>query len=123
MVLFALAAVALLLGSSYPSIRPLAGLLCIAGAYLGRMSNRQGSQSFANVPVAGVGFDEQKRFRRLLWVLSIALVPLLAVSLILMYVDQANGGNETWPVYVFGGVSLACAAVWGGLAGNISNSR
>jgi hypothetical protein len=122
-VLFALAAVTMLLGSGYASIRPFAGLACIAGAYLARMSKGQASQSFANVPVAGVGFTEQKRFRRLLWVRSIALVPLLGVAWILMYVDQANGGNETWPAYVVFGVTLACAAVWSGLVGNISNSR
>jgi hypothetical protein len=109
--LFALAAVTLLLGSSYPAIRPLAGIACVAGAYLARMSKGQRSQSLANVPVAGVGFTEQKRLIRRLWVISIALVPLLGVALILMYVDAANGGNETWPVYVFAGVSLACAAV------------
>lgn len=122
-VLFALAAVALLLGSSYSAIRPLAGIACIAGVYLVRISNSQRSQSLANAPVAGVGFTEQKRLRRRLWVISIALVPLLGVALILMYVDAANGGNQSWPVYIFGGVALACAAVWGGLVANISSSK
>jgi hypothetical protein len=120
-VLFAFAAVIFLLGSSYPAIRPLAGIACVAAAYLVRMSNVHRSQSLPNVPVFGVGFTEEKRFRRLLWVISIALVPLLCVSLILMYVDAANGGNESWPVYVLAGVSLACATVWGGLIANISS--
>jgi hypothetical protein len=121
--LFALAAVALFLGSSYPAIRPFAGIACIAAVYLVRMSNGRRSQSLANVPVAGVGFTEEKRLRRLLWVISIALVPLLAVALILMYVDAANGGNETWPAYFLAGIALVCAAVWSGLIANISSSR
>jgi hypothetical protein len=125
--LFALAAVVFLLGSSVPAIRPLGGIACIAGAYLARMSNGKRSQSLANVsanvPVAGVGFTEKKRLIRRLWIISIALVPLLGVALFLMYVDQANGGHDAWPVYVFFGVSLLCAAVWSGLVGNISNSK
>ncbi len=121
--LFALAAIALLLGSSYPAIRPFAGIACIAGVYLIRMSNVQPSQSLANVPVAGVGFTEDQRLKRRLWVISIALVPLLGVALYLMYADAANGGNETWPAYVLFGVVLACAAVWGGLIAKISSSK
>ena len=122
-VLFALAAVAFLVGSSYSSVRPFAGIACIAAVYLVRMSNVHRSQSLANVPVAGVGFTEEMRFRRRLWVISIALVPLLGVALFLMYVDAANGGNESWPVYVLFGVVLVCAAVWGGLAAKIMSSK
>jgi hypothetical protein len=122
-VLFATAAVALLLGSGYPSIRPFAGIACIAGVYLVRISNGQRSQSLLNVPVAGVGFTEQKRLRRRLWIISIALMPLLGVALFLVYIDAANGGNETWPAYVLFGVVLACVAVWGGLIANISSSN
>jgi FtsH-binding integral membrane protein len=122
-VLFALAAIAFLVGPSYSSVRPFGGIACIAAVYLVRMSNVHRSQSLPNVPVAGVGFTEERRFRRRLWVMSIALVPLLGVALILMYVDAANGGKESWPAYVFAGVGLICAAVWGGLIANISNSK
>jgi FtsH-binding integral membrane protein len=87
------------------------------------MSNGQRSQSFANVPVAGVGFIEEKRQTRRLWVTSIALVPLLGVALILMFVDAANGGSQSWPVYVLAGVALACVAVWSGLIAKISSSK
>jgi hypothetical protein len=122
-VLPALAAVAFLLGSSYPSVRPFAGLACIASVYLVRMSNVHRSQSLPDMPVAGVGFTEEKRQTRLLWIISLALVPLLGVVLFLMYVDAANGGHETWPAYVLFGVALVCAAVWGGLAAKISSSK
>lgn len=53
---------------------------------------------------------------RWLWFVSLALVPVLGAAFFLMRIDFANGGHEAWPVYLCGGVALACAIVWSYLA-------
>lgn len=60
---------------------------------------------------------------RLLWIVSLALVPLLGAAFFLMHIDYLNGGHEAWPVDVFGGIGLVCALVWSYLAAKISISR
>jgi hypothetical protein len=49
---------------------------------------------------------------RLLWIVSVSLVPALVCAWYLLQLDAANGGKEAWPVDVFAGVGLVCAAVW-----------
>ena len=50
--------------------------------------------------------------RRLLWILSIALVPVVIGAWLLLQRDASNGGHQVWPVDVFAGVGLVCAVVW-----------
>ena len=56
---------------------------------------------------------------RVLWGVSIALVPLLGISWLLLNRDAVNGGHEVWPVDVFAGVGLVCTLVWSFLAAKI----
>ena len=56
---------------------------------------------------------------RVLWVLSIALLPLLILAWYLLDRDAINGGHEVWPVDVFAGVGLVCTIVWSFLAARI----
>jgi hypothetical protein len=60
---------------------------------------------------------------RLLWIISLALVPLLAAAFFLLHIDAVNGGHEAWPADVFGGVGLACAVVWGYLVAKLFGGR
>jgi len=38
----------------------------------------------------------------------------------LLHLDAVNGGQTAWPVYLFAGVAVVCAVVWGLLAAKIS---
>jgi hypothetical protein len=114
--LLLLAAACFLLGSNYSGIRPFAGLAVLASVYLVRISNVRGQQAVPIVLVQGADAKAEKQQDRRLWIISLALVPLLGASLLLMYIDALNGGHDAWPAYVFAGVGLVCAGVWGALA-------
>jgi len=60
---------------------------------------------------------------RLLWVVSVSLVPVVAGAWYLLHLDAVNGGQTAWPVYVFAGVAVVCAVVWGLLVAKISGGR
>lgn len=124
--LFVLAILLLLLGGvgiyagshNYP-IRVIGVLAIVAGAYFVRathVQNRSRSNQGTNLKIA-IGPA------RSLWIVSLALVPLLGAAFWLMYIDAENGGHEAWPADVFAGVGLACAIVWGYLAAKIFTSK
>jgi hypothetical protein len=60
---------------------------------------------------------------RWLWIVSLALVPLLGAALFLMLRDFVNRDYAAWPVSSFVGVALVCAMVWSHLAAKISVGR
>jgi hypothetical protein len=124
--LFVLAILLLLLGGAglyfgshnYP-IRALGLIAIMASAYLARISH---VHDRLGLPEASGRLKDLKTAKgpgRLLWILSLALVPLLGASAFLLHIDAANGGHKAWPVDVFAGVGLACAGVWGCLAAKI----
>lgn len=130
-VLFVLAIPLLLLGGlgiyvgshNYP-IRALGVVAIMASAYLVRISHvhrKPGLLVEAGGP--GTDFTIAKGPGRLLWIISLALVPLLGGALFLMHIDAVNGGHEAWPADVFGGVGLVCAVVWGYLIAKLSAAR
>jgi len=55
----------------------------------------------------------------LMWIFGFALLLLLGVSYLLMYIDALHGGHTVWPVYLFAGVAIACAGVWGYIASKL----
>jgi hypothetical protein len=125
--LFVLAILLLLLGGAgiylgsdrYP-IRALGLVSVMASVYLVRMSRvRDGSR----LPQQANGWRTNPKATngpgRLLWVASLALVPLLGAAFILLQIDAAHGGHEAWPADVFAGVALVCAIVWGFLVAKI----
>lgn len=101
--LLLLGGAALYLGHHNPAIGPLAGIATVASVYLGRISRRP--DSFAAGKASG-------RPARWLWILSIALLFLAGVSLLSLYIDALNGGQEVWPLYMFSGVVALGAVVW-----------
>lgn len=107
--------VAFALGGHDFTIRTLGLLAIVASTYLVRMSNVRD----ATGPAPGLKIDQDPG--RMLWVISIALVPLLVASFFLLHVDALNGGHDAWPVYLFAGVVLVCAGVWGALVARIGS--
>jgi hypothetical protein len=124
--LFVLAILLLLLGGAaiyvgsynYP-IRGLGAVAVLASVYLVRISHVHDRSGFPEANVRGTDLKTAKGPGRLLWIISIALVPLLGAAYFLLHIDAVNGGHEAWPADVFAGVGLACAIVWGYLAAKI----
>jgi hypothetical protein len=118
-----LGGVCLYLGTNNFQIRMLGLAAIMASTYFVRIS-RIRDQS--NIPLAKIRDSDVTKtpgIRRRLWILSLALAPLFGVALLLMYIDAANGYHELWPIYVFVGVGLVCAGVWGCLAAVIVGSK
>ena len=124
--LFVLAILLLLLGgvgiyigsNNYP-IRVLGLASIMASVYLARISRVRNGPSLSETRGLGTNCKTQKGPGRLLWIISLALVPLLGASAFLLHIDAVNGGHEAWPADIFAGVVLACAIVWGYLAARI----
>jgi len=121
--LLLLAVVALCLGSKYPTIQPVAGVAIIAAVYLFRLSNFRPKQTQPSVVLPVADSKAEERLRRLLWIASLALVPLFGGAYFLMYLDSANGSHEAWPLYVFVGVGFVCTIVWSYLAAKFFGSQ
>lgn len=111
--LLLLAGVVLYFGSHNYLIRDMVLVAIMASVYLARISRVHERSGLPEASGRGKGPGP------LLWIVSLALVPLLAASAFLQHIDAANGGHEAWPVDVFAGVVLACAGVWGCLAAKI----
>ena len=107
-ILILLGGVGLYLGFNNYLIRVLGSVSLLVSVYLIRISRVHYESS---LPKANsVEFSGPSR---LLWIASLALVPLLAASAFLLYIDAVNGGHEAWPADVFAGVALVSASVWG----------
>jgi hypothetical protein len=128
--LFVLAILILLLGGvgiyvgshNYP-IRALGLVAVMASAYLVRISHVHDRSDSPEASGRGKNLKTVKAQGRLLWIVSLALVPLLGAAFFLLHIDAVNGGHEAWPADVFAGVVLACAVVWGYLAAKIFGSQ
>ena len=117
--LLLLGGVGIYLGSDNYLIRVLGLVSIMVSVYLVRVSRIHNGSSLPEVRGPEKNFKTEKGPGRLLWIVSVALVPLLAASGFLLHIDAANGGHEAWPADIFAGVVLACAIVWGYLAAKI----
>jgi hypothetical protein len=106
---------------NYP-IRVLGSAAVLASVYLARISQVRGRSDLPDLSVRPKNLKTSKGPGRVLWIISLALVPLLAAAGFLLHIDVANGGNETWPVDAFAGIALACTIVWSYLAAKIFGS-
>jgi hypothetical protein len=128
--LFILAILLLLLGGmgifvgshSYP-VRAIGVVGIVASAYLVRTTHVHDQSDLPEASGRGTGFKTAKGPGPLLWIISLALVPLLGAAFFLLHIDAVNGGHEAWPADVFAGVGLACAVVWGYLVARIFGGR
>lgn len=110
--LLILGAVGVVAGSRNYLIR-LLGLLAVMGStYLVRISNVRASPAPPVTIESEADTRARERFGRLMWMIGIALVPIMALSYHWLYEDAHHGYHEAWPLYVFVGVGLVCAVVW-----------
>jgi hypothetical protein len=121
-VLLSLGGVGIYLGSNNYPIRVLGLISIIASVYLVKLSRVHNGSSLHEARGAGKNYKTEKGPGRLLWIVSLALVPLLGASGFLLRIDAVNGGHEAWPADIFAGVVLACAIVWGYLVAKILGS-
>jgi hypothetical protein len=127
---FVLAILLLLLGGlgiyvgshNYP-IRALGVVAIMVSAYFIRISHIHDRSPLPEATGPRTDIKIAKGPRPLLWIISLALVPLLGAAFLLLHIDAANGGHEAWPADVFGGVGLACSVVWGYLVAKIFAGR
>jgi hypothetical protein len=104
-------AVGFYLGSHNPWIRILGLLAVTASVRLVQMSRVHDGSGLGEA--SGLeDLDTAKGPGRLLWIVSLASVPVLGTSCFLLYLDALHGYHETWPVWVFTGVALACIGIW-----------
>ena len=107
---------------NYP-IRVVGIAAVMASVCLVRISHVHGRLGLHEASGRRPDFNTAKGSGRLLWIVSIALVPLLAAAFFLLHADAVNGGHDAWPADVFAGVGLTCAIVWGCLVAKIFGGR
>lgn len=90
------------------AIRSLAAVALIASVYLVRISHVH-ARSTSVASSRRVDFTASERPQPMIWFVGIALFVLAGVSYLLIL----DGGHTAWPVYVFAGIAVACACVWG----------
>jgi len=115
--------VGIYLGSNNYEIRVLGLVAIIVSAYLVRISHVHDRSGLPEASGRGKDLKTGAGPGRLLWIVSLALAPLLGAAFFLLHIDAANGGHEAWPADVFAGVVVACAIVWGYLAAKIFGSQ
>ena len=120
--LLVFAAATLYFGAHNFPIRSLGLAAILVSGYLVRASNVRPQRTFLPiVSVPGADSAAAKRYKRLLWILSLSLTALTVLSFLLMANDTVtNGGNEVWPVYVCAALGLLCAGAWSALVAKIT---
>ena len=122
LLLLLLGGVGLYVGSHNYPIRSLGVMAILASTYLVRISRVRDRSGFLEASGRTMQLTTEGPGRRL-WIVSLALVPLLGVAFFLMHIDFVNGGHEAWPADIFAAVGLACAIVWGYLVAKIFGGR
>ena len=116
LLLLAAGGVGLFLGLHNPMIRSLGLMAVMISAYLVRASRVHNRPVSVVASGQGADFTAANGPGRLLWIVSVSLVPIVAGAWYLLHLDAVNGGQTAWPVYLFAGVAVVCAVVWGLLA-------
>lgn len=107
------------LGSRHYLIRVLGVVAIMASTYFVRISLVHNRSALSETSDGDRDFTTARGPGTLLWIISLALVPLLGVAFFLLHTDALNGGHEGWPATVFAAVGLTCAIVWGYLVAKI----
>jgi hypothetical protein len=112
--LLLLGGAALSIGPKYSAIRSFAGVAFIVAVYLIRVSNvhTRSTLAVSSNPASN-------RPGRLMWIVGFALLVVLGISFLYLYKDALDGYHEVLPVYLFAGVGIACAGVWGYIASKL----
>ena len=107
---------ALYVGSHDFMIRSLGLVAILVSVYLVRISHVHDRSDFSGTSGRSADIKAAKGPGRLLWIVSLALLPILAASYLYMDYVAAHGGYTGLPAYLFAGVIVICATVWGYLA-------
>ena len=107
-VVLALLGVVIFVLKSHKFVMRSFGLLAVlASMQLVRMSRSQ-SPGFGRADLGDIN-----RPGRIAWFAGFALLLLAGFSFWFLYIDALHGYHARWPVYMFAGVGLTCAGVWG----------
>ena len=109
--LLLLGGVAVAVGSQSFMIRSLGLSAVIVSLYLVRISNVH-----TRSVLVATNDPATNRPGYLTWIFGFGLLLLLGISYLLMYIDAFHGGQAVWPLYLFAGVVIASAGVWGYIA-------
>lgn len=120
--LLMLGGVGIYFGSHNYPIRALGLVAIMASTYLVRISRVHDRSGLPEASGRGTDLKTTKDPGRMLWIVSLTLVPLLGAALFLLHMDSVNGGHEAWPADVFAGIGLACTLVWSYLVSKIRSS-
>lgn len=111
--------VGLILGLHNGMVRSLGVIAGMISVYLVRASNVHSRAASFVANEQGAGFTSAKGPGRLAWTVAVASVPLLAVSYLYLQNDARHGGHDVMPVYLFAGVWVVIAVVWGYIAASL----
>ena len=116
---FLLALLIILIGGSVmykgdhdPRIRAFGLAIVLLAVQIGKVAN---DQYRASLNLNSVDVDRPKSsnaLTRVLWIVSLCLVPILGIAWYLLDSDARHGGHVAWPAGLFAGVGLVCAVVW-----------
>lgn len=113
--LLLLGAVDLVRGQNNVAIRSVAMLACMVSVICVRYAR----SSSATIETPPTWSERAARPGRPLWIVSLVLVPVAAISLACLYEDAVHGHQQLWPVYFFAGVTMACALCWSALVARL----
>lgn len=122
-ILLIIGGVLIYIGSHNFLIRAVGIAFVMASTYLIQISNARNRSA---APDASSEVNNRKTAnaaRRVLWIASVSLVPILAGAWYLLHLDAVKGGHTAWPAYLFAGIGLVCAVVWSLLIVMISRGR
>jgi hypothetical protein len=94
------------------AMRSLAMLALIFSVYCVRLSNGYARSGSATDASQRIGSNLATRLGSPLRIVSIILVPILAMSLVFLYRDAVQGYHQIWPVYLFAATAGICALCW-----------
>jgi hypothetical protein len=122
-ILLLIGGVLIYIGSHNFPIRAIGIAFVMASTYLIQVSNARNRSA---APDASNEVNNRKSgnaAKRVLWIASVSLVPILAAAWYLLHLDAVKGGKTAWPADLFAGVGLVCAVVWSLLMVMISRGR
>ena len=124
-ILLICAGVALLVGIGIHDneIRAVGAVLCVVSASFFKISKNQIPTDLDRTGPETRISATNKRANQLLWIASLESVPLLGTSFHFLYRDAVRGYDQFWPVYLFAGVSVVCASIWGALIAGLFSGR
>jgi hypothetical protein len=108
------ACVAFILESSSFGIRSLGLAAILVSVWLVRVSNIHRRSNRVSGGAANV--KTGKNIGTIWWIAGVGCLLAAGAAYFYLYSDALNGYHQVLPVYVFAGVGLACAVVWGYIA-------